>query len=249
LKKKNSNLIILHTNDDGPHSEGLMEVRKLLKNFGRVVTIVPHQEMSGSSHSLTFTKPLRLKEIEKDLFILNGTPADCTYVGMFHILKKTPPSIVVSGLNNGYNMGEDVFYSGTVAGAMEGYFHGKTGIAISSSGFSSLKSILEHFKMLFEKIIQLDKSVMLNINYPKTKIKGEKITFLSNRMYPGNIEVCEDPRGIETLWIGGVPPVWTDEPGSDIVAVENSFVSITPLKNDITNKNEIEFLQNKIAGR
>ena len=152
MKKENSELIILHTNDDGPHSAGLMSIRKILQHFGRVITIVPHQEMSGSSHSLTFTRPLRLKEIEKDLYILNGTPADCSYVGMFHLLKNTPPAVIVSGLNNGYNMGEDVFYSGTVAGAMEGYFHGKKGIALSAQSFKNIQAISKHFQILFPKI-------------------------------------------------------------------------------------------------
>lgn len=242
MKNGNFNNLILHTNDDGPYSDGLISTRKILSKFGRVVTIVPHQEMSGSSHSLTFTKPLRIKEVEKDFFILNGTPADCAYVGMFHILKNQNVDFVVSGLNNGYNMGEDVFYSGTVAGAMEGYFHGKKGIALSVKGFDNLEIFENHFEKFFIKIIDYNKPCMLNVNYPKGKINGEKITFLSNRMYPGNIEVCEDPRGSETLWIGGVPPVWTDEAGSDIVEVKNGFVSITPLKNDITDKNQIDKL-------
>jgi 5'-nucleotidase len=246
LKKENSNLIILHTNDDGPYSDGLIAIRKVLQKFARVVTIVPHQEMSGSSHSLTFTRPLRLKEIEKDFYILNGTPADCAYVGMFHILKNNSPNIVVSGLNNGYNMGEDVFYSGTVAGAMEGFFHGKKGVAVSVKGFDNLNSVVSHFEKLFEKIMRLDKPLMLNVNYPEGEIKGEKITVLSNRMYPGNIEICKDPRNADTLWIGGIPPVWTDKKNSDIVEVKSGFVSITPLKNDLTNNEQLGYLKDKL---
>ncbi len=246
MKRGNSKLTILHTNDDGPYSDGLIAIRKVLQKFGRVITVVPHQEMSGSSHSLTFTRPLRLREIEKDFYILNGTPADCSYVGMFHILKDNLPSIIVSGLNNGFNMGEDVFYSGTVAGAMEGFFHGKKGVAVSAKGFENLRAITSHFEKLFEKVINLENPVMLNVNYPETEIKGEKITVLSNRMYPGNIEICKDPRNSDTLWIGGIPPVWTDKEGSDIVEVENGFVSITPLKNDLTNNKQIDYLKKRL---
>lgn len=246
MKKESFENIILHTNDDGPHSDGLTVTREILSHFGRVITIVPHQEMSGSSHALTFTKPLRLKELKKDFYILNGTPADCSYVGMFHLLKNNPPNIVVSGFNNGFNMGEDVFYSGTVAGAMEGFFHGIKGISLSTSGFENLDLISKHFPSLFEKILKLKKPIMLNINYPKGDIKGVKITALSNRMYPGSVKICEDPRGFETLWIGGVPPIWTDEEGSDIVETENGYVSITPLKNQLTDKSSFDNLKNKL---
>ncbi len=222
------------TNDDGPFSKGARELGKTLASFGRVVTVVPHQEMSGSSHALTLNRPLQLKEIEPDFYIVDGTPADCAYLGLFHILKGNRPDLVISGINNGYNMGEDVIYSGTVAGAMEGFFHGISGVALSAKSFRNLSAILDHFVSFFPKILEMDGTVMLNINYPEGEIRGMKSTRLSSRVYPGKVDPCQQSRNQRALWIGGVPPVWADKPGTDVVEVVNGFVSVTPLQPDLT---------------
>lgn len=237
---KSGNRVFLLTNDDGPFSEGVQELGRTLRQFGRVVTVVPHQEMSGSSHALTLNRPLRLKEIEPDFYIVNGTPADCTYLGLFHILKTNRPNLVVSGVNNGYNMGEDVIYSGTVAGAMEGFFHGIPAVALSAKGFQSLGTILDHFSTMLPQILEMEEKSILNINFPEGEIRGTVMTRLSNRVYPGKVEPCQQARNQQALWIGGVPPVWDDKPGTDIVEVVKGFVSVTPLQSDLTDFKKME---------
>ncbi len=237
---KSGNRLFLLTNDDGPFSEGVQELGRTLRQFGRVVTVVPHQEMSGSSHALTLNRPLQLKEIESDFYIVNGTPADCAYLGLFHILKESRPDVVVSGVNKGYNMGEDVIYSGTVAGAMEGFFHGISGVALSAKNFQNLGAILDHFSSLFPQILEMEGKAMLNINYPEEEIRGTVVTRLSSRVYPGKVEPCRQSRNQQALWIGGVPPVWDDKPGTDIVEVLDGFVSVTPLQPDLTDFKEME---------
>ncbi|NOZ13932.1 MAG: 5'/3'-nucleotidase SurE [Acidobacteria bacterium] len=240
---KSKNRTFLLTNDDGPFSEGVKELGKSLRPFGRVITVVPHQEMSGSSHALTLNRPLHLKETQPDFFVVNGTPADCTYLGLFHILKDCRPDLVLSGINLGYNMGEDVIYSGTVAGAMEGMFHGITGIALSAKTFRNLSAILNYFSTLLPFLLETDKKMILNINFPEGKILGTRTTRLSSRIYPGKVDRCTQSRNRNALWIGGVPPVWEDTSGSDIVEVSNGFVSVTPLQADLTNYKQMEIIK------
>ena len=237
---KSGNRLFLLTNDDGPFSMGVRKLGEILAPFGRVVTVVPHQEMSGFSHALTLNRPLHLKEIEPDFFIVDGTPADCAYLGLFHILKEQRPNLVLSGVNNGYNMGEDVIYSGTVGAAMEAFFHGVPAVALSAKTFRNLPAILKHFSELLPEILEMEEKSMLNINYPEGKIRGTVMTCLSSRVYPGNVEACQQSRNRQALWIGGVPPVWADKPGTDIVEVLKGFVSITPLQPDLTNFQEME---------
>ena len=228
---------IILVNDDGPYSEGLIKLKeKLEEKRVNVFVFVPHQEMSASSHSLTLNKPLHVKEIKKNYFIVDGTPADCTYLALFYFLKDRKIDYVISGINRGYNMGEDVFYSGTVAGAMEAYFHKISGIAVSVKDFSDIEKVASHFVDLFFELKEkkLPKPFLLNINYPEGEIKGVKFTSLSSRLYPGNVVECVDPRGVKSFWIGGVPAVWNGEENSDIVAVNRNFVSITPLHTNLT---------------
>ncbi len=228
---------ILLVNDDGPFSEGLVKLKEQLEKKGvNVFVFVPHQEMSASSHSLTLNKPLHVKEIEKNYFIVDGTPADCTYLALFYFLKDKKIGCVISGINRGYNMGEDVFYSGTVAGAMEAYFHKINGMAVSVKDFSNIEKVASHFVGLFFELMEksLPKPFLLNINYPEGEIKGVKFTSLSSRLYPGNVVECVDPRGVKSYWIGGVPAVWNGEKNSDIHAVNENFVSITPLNTNLT---------------
>ncbi len=234
---------LLLVNDDGPYSEGLHALRdKLAKKGYRVFVFVPHQEMSACSHSLTLTKPLHVREIKENFFIVDGTPSDCTYLALFHFLKDIKVDYMLSGINRGFNMGEDVFYSGTVAGAMEGFFHGIKSFAISAKNFDNIDEIADHFSELFEKLrdFKNEKPFLLNINYPESEIKGVRVTSLSSRMFPGNVEECVDPRGVKSYWIGGVPPVWNGGGDSDINAVSEGFVSITPLGSDITDKSSLK---------
>ena len=228
---------IILVNDDGPFSEGIIKLKEFLETKGvNVFVFVPHQEMSASSHSLTLNKPLHVKEIEKNYFIVDGTPSDCTYLALFYFLKGKKIDYVISGINRGYNMGEDVFYSGTVAGAMEAYFHKINGIALSAKDFSNIEKVASHFVDLFFELIEKDlpNPFLLNINYPEGEIKGVKFTSLSSRLYPGNVVECVDPRGVKSYWIGGVPAVWDGDKDSDIKAIEQGIVSITPLKSDLT---------------
>ncbi len=238
------NIVLI--NDDGPFSEGLIKLKERLEKKGvNVFVFAPHQEMSASSHSLTLNKPLHVKEIEKNYFIVDGTPADCTYLALFYFLKDKKIDYVISGINRGYNMGEDVFYSGTVAGAMEAYFHKINGIAVSAKDFSRIEKVASHFVDLFFELIKKDlpEPFLLNINYPEGEIKGVKFTTLSSRLYPGNVVECVDPRGVKSYWIGGVPAVWNGEENSDIKAVNQGLVSITPLTANLTDLNTLAILE------
>ncbi len=232
--------LILQTNDDGPFTRGLRAVREFLQGHGRVITVVPLQEMSGSSHALTLNRPLRIKEIEPDFYAVDGTPADSCYMGLFHLLQEEKPDLIVSGLNNGYNMGEDVVYSGTVAGAMEGYFHGISGVALSAKDFSNLEQVCEHANRLVGDALKTDGKFLLNVNYPTGDVKGTRMTRLCSRVYPGNVVRCSLERHENALWIGGVPPVWSDREGTDIDAVLKGYASVTPLHPDMTDE---RFLQ------
>ena len=234
--------LIIQTNDDGPFTEGLRAVREVLQRHGRVVTVVPLQEMSGSSHALTLGRPLRIKEIEPDIYAVDGTPADSCYLGLFHLFKDEKPDLIVSGLNNGYNMGEDVIYSGTVAGAMEGYFHGISGVALSARDFSNLDDVCRHVDAFISRVLKMTGRFLLNVNYPTGEIRGTRNTRLCSRVYPGNVVPCNLNRHKDALWIGGVPPVWSDRDGTDINAVMKGYASVTPLQPDLTDERLLEEL-------
>ncbi|AZV46561.1 5'/3'-nucleotidase SurE [Nautilia sp. PV-1] len=249
---------ILITNDDSFEAKGLEVLINAVKDLGEVYIVAPATHKSACSHSLTITKPLRFIEIDKNFFKLDdGTPADCVYLAMDKIFKEQKPDIVLSGINHGANMGEDVNYSGTAAGAFEGAVHGIPSIAFSQVlksydippaevDWSKAADVARELtKKVLEGKINIPHRQILNVNIPNTKeIKGYKVTKLGYRLYGFDAHKHHNPRGEEYYWIGLHPLKFKEEENSDFFAVKNGYVSITPLKLDITAYETIEELKN-----
>ena len=235
---------ILLVNDDGYRSEGLLAIREILKEKGyRVITVAPDRNMSGSSHSLTFTRPLRIEKLEDDFYYIeDGTPADCVHLGYFVILKEKKPDLLISGINTGPNLGNDIFYSGTVGAAREGTLLGFPSIAISPSS-SKVKDFKELAKIslpLIETVLRkgLPEKIFLNISIPtipKEKIKGIKITKQGRGVYEEEVKEYISPSGYLYYWIGGKENLSKNcDENSDYTAVKEGYISITPIKIDLT---------------
>ncbi|MDZ7859929.1 MAG: 5'/3'-nucleotidase SurE [Candidatus Krumholzibacteriota bacterium] len=243
------NINILVTNDDGIRASGLRALVDILSSIGNVIVIAPEVERSASSHSITLNKPLRVHEYGNSWFSVTGSPADCVIMAVYGIMD-SKPDIVVSGINHGPNMGEDVIYSGTVAAAIEGYILGINSIAISVTSrknrdFTVASSVSG---MLVRKMIQktIDDKLLLNVNIPyigEDKFKGIKITSLGSRVYNDMIIAKKDPRGDNYYWIGGGKPGWRDEDKTDFQAVKSGFVSVTPISISMTDKERIPELE------
>ncbi|MBN1327273.1 MAG: 5'/3'-nucleotidase SurE [Candidatus Cloacimonetes bacterium] len=227
---------ILLTNDDGIDAPGINILADELINAGHdIIIIAPDKEQSAASHSITLHQPLRILERSKDRYAVTGSPADCMILASRIILKNSV-ELVISGINGGQNMGEDILYSGTVAAALEAMFMGYKAIAISLAAhvdqmFETAAYYLAEMlnKGLHEKI---EKNEILNINVPNVKreeIKGIKLTRTGNRIYKDFVSEQKDPRGRTIYWIGGARALWLDEPGTDFKTVSDKFISITPI--------------------
>jgi len=235
---------ILLVNDDGYFSNGILTLYEVLKKYYRTVKVVaPDRNLSGAGHSLTFTKPLRIRQVDEDIYtVIEGTPADCVHLGVGVIFEGKKPSVVVSGINEGPNLGEDITYSGTVAGAMEGTILGIPSIAVSMFGREDFRFydasfvVLDLLKVVLKK--GLPKNLYLNVNIPNIpfkEIKAYAFTRQGHRIYKETVIRYRDPYGKPIYWIAATEFNWSSEPWSDYWAVANGFVSITPLDLDLTN--------------
>lgn len=232
---------ILVTNDDGVYSYGLKALAREMRKIGNVYIVAPMSERSATSHSLTLHRPLRVKKIGRNhTYAVNGTPTDCVNLALNGLLKERP-QLVVSGINCGPNLADDVTYSGTVAAAIEATLLGVPAVAISIVGRKNLHykpaQIITH--KLVKKIIQepLPANVLLNVNVPnlsENKIKGYRFTRLGKRQYGDSVIEKIDPRGEKYYWIGG--DILGDKPiaNSDVQAVKEGYISITPIQLDLT---------------
>jgi 5'-nucleotidase len=254
---------ILITNDDGFDSEGLKALIEAISDIAEVVIVAPTLEKSACSRSLTLTKPLRFVELKKNFYKLDdGTPTDCIYLALNALFNESQrPDLIISGINKGSNMGEDITYSGTVAGAMEGVIQGIPSISISQvykDGKSSIKDhgyelsqrvIREIVEKIFNGTFPLGERKLLNINVPPLKkedFKGYKITKAGYRIYGNDAHMHRNPRGEEYYWIGLHPLQWkshTDNQLCDLDAIEDGYVSITPVHLDMTSYKDIKTLQ------
>ena len=238
-------MLILLTNDDGIKAQGLLALKKELSKIGEVWAIAPEGEKSAVSHSLTLQNPLELKQISERFYSLSGTPTDAVMLGYYGILKKKP-TLVISGINHGPNLGDDVTYSGTVAGAIEGTLLGIPSIAVSMADpkflyFDSGARFIRKLALFVHKN-KLAKNTFLNVNLPpkRGRIEKYKITRL-DRKKSKKVELKRvDSRGKTFFWIGKENSHWGNQDGTDYQAVKKGFVSITPLKLDITNYEAIE---------
>jgi 5'-nucleotidase len=238
---------ILLSNDDGVHAVGLKALYKELKKLGQVYVVAPLEEKSTTGHSLTLHKPLRLLPIEKDFYGVSGSPADCVYLGIRQVMKQMP-DLVVSGINRGANLGQDVYYSGTVSAAREASILGIPSLAVSLSvDFakpkpesklhyeSAAKMAVRLLRQL--KGVDLPEHTLLNLNVPDlpmSKIKGLKLARQGFRYYSGSILRRKDHRGRDYFWVGGQYKGFRNEADTDCTVVESGYASITPLKLDST---------------
>nr|CAA6825706.1 MAG: 5-nucleotidase SurE (EC [uncultured Thiotrichaceae bacterium] len=230
---------ILLSNDDGFQASGLQALRHELRKQHHVITVAPDRDRSGASNSLTLDRPLRLNNQGEQLYNLNGTPTDCVHLGLTGI--DFTPDIVISGINNGPNLGDDVLYSGTVAAAMEGRFLGYTAIAVSlnAKGPGNIPSAVTAVTRLLKQLAHLpeQKNMILNVNVPDLpwhKIKGFMITRLGQRHKSAPVIRDKDPRGREIFWVGPVGDVADAGEGTDFYALEQGCISVTPLHSDLT---------------
>ncbi|MDE5591433.1 MAG: 5'/3'-nucleotidase SurE [Helicobacter sp.] len=255
---------ILITNDDGFSSFGLKALKEALQPLGQITIVAPASEKSACGHGMTLTRPLRFIQLDDDFYKLDdGSPTDCIYLALHALYTEGfKPDLIVSGINIGSNMGEDVSYSGTASAAMEGVLHGIPSIAISQLfyekemfGFDfalAKESIFYLVKKILEEGYPLGKREFLNVNIPpidKEKCKGMKITELGIRKYGNDAHLHRNPRGEEYYWLGLHPLFWEDRNSdeiSDFSAVHDGYVSITPITLDFTARNRLDSLRDWI---
>ena len=238
---------ILVTNDDGIYSEGLRKLADSLKPLGEILIVAPDREQSAASHALTLNRPLRLMQLEANEWIVDGTPTDCVNLGVLKLMKDARPDIVVSGINFGPNLGDDVTYSGTISAAFEGALLNIPSIAFSAlvGKHFSFDRCAEFAAALTRRILEGDRDprIILNVNFPVGEFKGVRVCKLGRRIYSEGIIERLDPRGRSYYWIGGGAPTWHTEAETDFEAIQAGCVSITPLHLDLTHHASIPRLK------
>lgn len=239
---------ILLTNDDGIHSDGLIKLEEALREVGDVYTVAPASEMSGASHSLTLSRPLRIRRIDGRHWTVDGTPTDCVTLALHRILgEEERPHLCVSGINHGGNLGDDVTYSGTVAGALEAALLGIPAIAVSLQGgpdfdfrpsaaiaLSVAEAVSRH---------PLPGRSFLNVNVPRGTVRGLRVTVQARRNHITAVTARVDPRGREYYWIDEAQDDWEPHDRSDYQAVKDGYVSITPLHPDLTAHSVLDLVE------
>lgn len=232
-------MLVLISNDDGIQAAGIQALAAEIGKIAQVVVVAPDREQSASSHSLTLHRPLRVNRMKKDWYAVDGTPTDCVTLAILRLLRRKP-DLVISGINHGPNLGDDVMYSGTVAAAFEGYVQGVTSIAVSQMAWRDvdLRKPARFVRRFVECLPQLRSGhpKLLNINLPRPGRQGLrsfKVTRLSHRTYTDVIQEKLDPRGRTYYWIAGQPN-WKATSGSDVTCVRSGLVSVTPLSMDYT---------------
>jgi 5'-nucleotidase len=252
-------LRILVTNDDGIHAPGLAVAESIARALSDDVWVVaPETEQSGASHSLTLTMPLRLREIEAKRFALTGTPTDCVMMGAAEIMKDSPPTLILSGVNRGSNLADDVTYSGTIAGAMEGCALGIPSIALSQSyGWTERAQVSwaaaeDYGAPLVRRLVEAGwpDGVLMNINFPDTElgpVQGIEITAQGKRdMQTAALDRRVDARGNPYYWIGFKRVKSEPVAGTDLHAIYNRRISVTPLHMNLTEQRVVESLRKTV---
>ncbi|NQW34415.1 MAG: 5'/3'-nucleotidase SurE [Methylophilales bacterium] len=240
---------ILVSNDDGYFSPGLNTLVSHLKKIADVVVVAPDRNRSGASSSLTLDKPICVKEIGPNVYSVDGTPADCVHIALTGLIP-FKPDMVISGINDGPNMGDDTIYSGTVAAAMEGYLLGITSYAVSM-GKSDPKNFETAARVVLDLIDKQTKegprdALLLNINVPDipySEIKGFSVTRLGKRHEAESAIKKTDVNGNNLYWVGAVGEPNDGGPGTDFYAIQENYVSISPIQSDLTNYKEIDPLK------
>ncbi len=242
---------ILISNDDGVHARGIKALRKALEEVADVTVVAPDRERSGASHSLTMDVPLRTHRIKENIIGVDGTPTDCVLLAL-KLLLPEPPDLVVSGINRGANMGDDVTYSGTIAAAMEATLMGIPAIAVSlcrcESGAYDYEASAEIAREVALMVLErgLPEGTLLNVNVPnipREEITGVEIARQGKQVYEEAVVEKQDPRGRTYYWIGGQLTSWEPDPDTDYAAVSQRLVSITPIHLDLTDYRAMDVLR------
>lgn len=241
---------ILISNDDGYFSPGITTLARRLSEIAEITVVAPERNRSGASNSLTLDRPLSVRKTKNGFFYVNGTPTDCVHIALTGLMDKMP-DLVISGINDGANMGDDTIYSGTVAAAMEGYLLDIPSIAVSMSQHDAT-----HFETAAQVAVDLVQhhtanmlkpASLLNVNVPDipyNQLKGKVITRLGKRHKAEPVIQLKTPRGEEVYWVGAAGQPNDGGEGTDFHAVENNFVSITPIHADLTNHEQLSELKN-----
>lgn len=240
---------ILVTNDDGIASPGLHALASALRALGEVYIVAPDRERTAVSHALTLHKPLRITRLEPRVFAINGTPTDCVNLAIKKVLRSRP-ALLVSGINKGVNLGDDVTYSGTVAAALEGAIMGVPSVAVSLEGQDKFRfEVAASYALRIARMVLergLPDETLLNVNVPnrpRAAIKGVRITTLGRRRFDNPIVEKVDPHGRKYYWIAGTRVAWGTRPSSDHVALRRGLVSITPVHLDLTHHEVLDRLR------
>lgn len=245
---------LLVSNDDGYQADGIIELARALREVADVTVVAPERDRSGASNSLTLEYPIRVARVAADVYRVEGTPTDCVHLAVTGLLEHEP-DMVISGINAGANLGDDVLYSGTVAAAMEGRFLGLPAIAISLASLSPSRydTATQVARVLFERLKTdpLPADTILNVNVPDrpwSELNGFEATRLGQRHQAESVVRSEDPRGRPIYWIG--PPGTEQDagPGTDFHAVNRGYVSITPIQVDLTRYQALEQIAGWIEG-
>ncbi len=239
---------ILLTNDDGIDSPGLRALLNGVKDIAQCTVVAPERDNSAVSHSLTMNRPLKVMKRKADLFCVDGTPADCVALSLKKIFS-TPPDLLISGINNGPNLGSDISYSGTVSAAIEGTMYGIPSLAISAGGEEPLnyEAAAKVAKLLALKILEhgLPTNILLNINVPSGKsLNTLQITRQGSKLWKDAIQETFDPRGRRHYWIGGGTPVADHSEGTDVQCFDSGNISVTPIQLDRTSYPTVDLLIN-----
>jgi len=227
--------LILLSNDDGVRAPGIRALAEALADVGEVIVAAPDGERSAASHSISLDRPLRVEQVGQGVYGIDGTPVDCVYLALHHLVPRKP-DLCLSGINNGFNLGSDVFYSGTVGAALEGALRGVPAIAISLERRSPQD--FSHAAAFASELVRdilgrgpgaIEPETLLNVNLPSGPVRGLRPTSLGHRIYRDQVSVRQDLRGRNYYWIGGPEEKGEDVPGSDCTAISDGLVSVTAI--------------------
>jgi 5'-nucleotidase len=248
--------LILISNDDGVRAPGLRALADALQDLGEVIVVAPDRERSAASHAISLDHPLRAEQVDPQVFAVDGTPVDCVYLALHHIVPRKP-DLCLSGINNGFNLGSDVFYSGTVGAALEAALRGIPSVALSlerknpqdfSHAVAFSRDLVED--LLVREEAAIEPLTFLNVNLPAGPVRGLRVTRMGRRIYRDQVSVRQDLRGRTYYWIGGPEQKGEDLPGSDCTAVAEGLASVTPITLDLSSQQMMARLSDRwIDGR
>ncbi|WP_068712064.1 5'/3'-nucleotidase SurE [Vibrio tritonius] len=244
---------ILLSNDDGVYAEGIAVLEHALADIANITVVAPDRNRSGASNSLTLEQPLRVNQIAPQRYSVQGTPTDCVHFALNELLRDNKPDLVLTGINHGANLGDDVLYSGTVAAAMEGHFLGVQSIAFSLVGTQNFTTAAHIARQMVEQHLAnaIPTNRLLNVNVPDCAIehlKGFQVTRLGARHHAENMIRQKDPRGHDIFWLGPPGERADAGEGTDFHAIDKGFVSVTPLQVDLTAHESLNCMNDWLKG-